>query len=275
MTKNTQVETAQKSQATNKIQPENVQKDLAKIDEIRKNKSKVPTGKVTLLKETEARKKAREEQYRAFRINSLKRRCKRMGYDEKQTEEFVKKLIEQMEKPNTYTILVMLNPKSGPMMKEALKKENIHYKYHGDTYFSFEGDKKLLDKLREITPPDGKLHIYAKKAESVLPKANKEIIKKPSNNTAEKKTAAKVVKKVFRGNKGIKHRQIGRVSLADIRRASRYVKKNLKKGEKIDIKNVFKVAEERIKGGAATVQLNDKKSSTGSKKASTNVKKAA
>lgn len=276
MKNNTKVETAQKSQATNKIQPENVQKDLARIDEIRKNKSKVPTGKVTLLKETEARKKAREEQYRNFRINALRRRCERYGFDEKKTEEFVKKLIEQMEKPNTYTILVMLNPKSGPMMKEALKKENINYKYHGDTYFSFEGDKKLLDKLREITPPDGKLHIYAKKMESVIPKEEMEVIKKPSNNTAEKKAAAKVSKKIFRGNKGIKHRQAGRTSLADIRRASRYVKKNLKKGEKIDVKKVFKVVEERAKGGAATtVQLNAKKSSTGSKKASTNLKKAA
>ena len=49
MNNNTKVETAQKSQAANK------------------KTSKVPTGKVTLMKETEARKKAREEQYRSFR----------------------------------------------------------------------------------------------------------------------------------------------------------------------------------------------------------------
>ena len=256
MKNNTQVETAQKSQATNKIQPENVQKDLARIDEIRKNKSKVPTGKVTLLKETEARKKAREEQYRTFRINSLKRRCKRMGYDEKQTEEFVKKLIEQMEKPNIYTILVMINPKSGPMMNEALKKENINYKYHGDTYFSFEGDKKLLDKLREIAPPDGKLHIYAKKAESVLPKVNKEVIKKPSNNTAEKKTAAKVA------NKG------------HMPKSKAYFHR-MQKGRYKNLREVFLAHKRSKKHKATTVKLNAKKGSTGSKKASTNIKKAA
>lgn len=249
MKNNTKVETTQKSQATNKIQPENVQKDLAKIDEIRKNKSKVPTGKVTLLKETEARKKAREEQYRTFRINSLKRRCKRMGYDEKQTEEFVKKLIEQMEKPNTYTILVMLNPKDGLMMKEALKKENINYKYHGDTYFSFEGDKKLLDKLREIAPPDGKFHIYAKKAESVLPKVNKEVIKKPSNNTAEAKKNAKAARKEINKKRGLHKKSKGKFCAKQ--------------------KRILSLAKLKKQRKAITIQLKAKKSSTGSEKAST------
>ena len=256
MKNNTKVETAQKSQAIKKIQPENVQKDLAKIDEIRKNKSKVPTGKVTLLKETEARKKAREEQYRTFRINSLKRRCERMGYDEKQTEEFVKKLIEQMEKPNTYTILVVLNPKDGPMMKEALKKENLNYKYHGDTYFSFEGDKKLLDKLREIAPPDTKFHIYAKKMESVLPKANKEVKKKPTNNTVEKRKAAKDARKKENIRKFLNRKKgKGKAATWGSRKIS--------------------LAERKKAHKATTVQLNAKKSFTGSKKASTNLKKAA
>ena len=255
MKTNTQVETAQKSQATNKIQPENVQKDLKRIDEIRKNKSKVPTGKVTLLKETEARKKAREEEYRNFRINSLKRRCERMGYDEKQAEEFVKKLIEQMEKPNTYTILVMMKAKDGAMMKEALAKANIKYKYHGDTYFSFEGDKKLLDKLREIAPPGAKFHIYAKKAESVLPKADKEIIKKPTNNTAEAKKKAKAVRKEINKKRGMHKKGNGKFHAKQ--------------------KRILSLSERKKQRKATTVQLNAKKSSTGSKKASTDVKKAA
>ena len=309
MKKNTQVETAQKSQATNKIQPENVQKDLKRIDEIRKNKSKVPTGKVTLLKETEARKKAREEEYRNFRINSLKRRCKRMGYDEKQTEEFVKKLIEQMEKPNTYTILVMMKAKDGAMMKEALAKANIKYKYHGDTYFSFEGDKKLLDKLREIAPPGAKFHIYAKKAESVLPKADKEVIKKPTNNTAEKKAAAKAIRFKGRGSVRAIHRmQKGRLKdsetgkLKPIRlHGSEKFNKNgkliprrkpsarpnagtnktkVKIGKRAWLKAhttqaILSLAERIKQQKAITVQLKAKKSSTGSKKASTDVKKAA
>ena len=83
MKNNKNVETAQKGQTTTKnTQPENVKNDLKKIQEHRDaKKSKTPTGKVTLLKETEARKKARKEQYDNFRINALKRRCKRMtGY---------------------------------------------------------------------------------------------------------------------------------------------------------------------------------------------------
>lgn len=249
MKNNTKVETTQKSQATNKIQPENVQKDLARIDEIRKNKSKVPTGKVTLLKETEARKKAREEQYRNFRINALRRRCERYGFDEKKTEEFVKKLIEQMEKPNTYTILVMLNPKSEPMMKEALKKENINYKYHGDTYFSFEGDKKLLDKLREIAPPDAKFHIYAKKMESVIDETPPVKKKKPTNNTVEKRKAAKAVRKAENVRKFLNRKKgKGKAIAWGSRKISLAECKKLRK--------------------ATTIQLKAKKSSTGSEKAS-------
>ena len=285
MKKNTQVETAQKSQATNKIQPKNVQKDLAKIREIRDaKKNNTPTGKVTLMKETELRKKLREEQYRNFRISALRRRCKRMNFTEEETEEFVKKLIEQMNAPKDYDIIVMVNQEDSKMFDESMAKEKINYNYKSEPntkkgylgFVNITGNNKILDKIREIAPPGAKIYVHAKKAESVLPKADKDVIKKPTNNTAEKKTAAKVNKKIFRGSKGVKYRQAGRTSLADIRRASRYVKKNLKKGEKIDIKKVFKVVEERAKGGAATTVLfNAKKSSTGSKKASTDVKKAA
>ena len=102
MNNNTKVETAQKSQATNK------------------KTSKVPTGKVTLTKETEARKKAREEQYRNFRINALRRRCKRMKFDDEKTEELVKKLIEQMNAPKEYNIIVMFNSSDYNMVKEAV-----------------------------------------------------------------------------------------------------------------------------------------------------------
>ena len=239
-------------------------------------KNNIPTGKVKDLANATERRKAREEQFRNFRINALKRRCKRYGFDDAKTAEYVAKLEEQMKAPKEYNILIMLNTKDTAMMNESLAKEKIDYKYRGDTYFSLDGDQNILAKLREIAPPTAKIYPYAKKMESVIPKEEREVIKKPSNNTAEKKAAAKVSKKIFRGSKGVKHRQAGRKSLADIRRASRYVKKNLKKGEKIDVKKVLKVVEERKKGGAATtVQLNAKKSSTGSKKASTPIKKAA
>lgn len=260
MNKNTQTETAKKGQAVNN-----------------NKKSKTPTGKVTLMKETEARKKAREEQYRNFRINALRRRCKRMKFDDEKTEELVKKLIEQLNAPKEYNILIMLNPDDGPMMKEALAKANIHYKYHGDTFFSLDGNQDVLAKIREIAPPKAKIYPYAKKMESVISKEDRENVKKPTNNTAKKKSAAKSSKKISGGSYRYARKQKGRtITLSDIRKASRNVKKNLKKGEKIDVKKVFKVVEERRNGGAAiTEQLNAKKGSKSPKKASTNVKKAA
>lgn len=235
MTKNTQVETAQKSQAT--------------------NKNNIPTGKVKTLKSAEERRKAREEQFRNFRINALKRRCARMKYTEEQTEEFVKKLIEQMDAPKEYSILIMLSVKDNPMMKEALTKANITYKYHGDTYFSIDGNQEVLAKIREIAPPSAKIYPYAKKMESVLPKQEKEVIKKPTNNTAEAKKNAKAARKALNIRRGQHNKGHSKFYAKQQRRKTL---SELKKGRK-----------------ATTVQLKAKKSSTGSKKASTNLKKAA
>lgn len=235
MAKNNTVDTAQKGQTT--------------ID-------KTPTGKVKTLKTAEERRKTREEQFRNFRINALKRRCKRMKYTEEQTEEFVKKLIEQMDAPKEYSILIMLSVKDGPMMKEALAKANITYKYHGDTYFSIDGNQDVLAKIREIAPPSAKIHPYAKKMESVLPKQEKEVIKKPSNNTAEKKAAAKTVSK-------------GHMS-----KSTRHFHR-MQKGRYKNLRQVFLAHKRSKKHKAITVKLKAKKSSTGLKKASTNVKKAA
>lgn len=237
MNNNTKVETAQKSQAANK------------------KTSKVPTGKVTLMKETEARKKAREEQYRNFRINALRRRCKRMKFDDEKTEELVKKLIEQLDAPKEYNILILLNPDDGPMMKEALAKANIHYKYHGDTFFSIDGNQDVLAKIREIAPPKAKIYPYAKKMESVIPKEDREKVKKPTNNTATAKTAAKQKKKELNLHRCKHKKGKGKAVAKQQRKISLSERKKLRK--------------------ATTVQLNTKKGSTGSKKASTNVKKAA
>lgn len=237
MTKNTQVETAQKSQATNKIN--------------------TPTGKVKTLKSAEERRKTREEQFRNFRINALKRRCARMKYTEEQTEEFVKKLIEQMNAPKEYSILIMLSVKDGSMMKEALAKAKINYKYHGDTYFSIDGNQEVLAKIREIAPPSAKIYPYAKKMESVLPKQEKEVIKKPTNNTAKKKAVANPKRPM---HKAIK--------------STRYMHR-MQKGRYKNLREVFLAHKHSKKHKTTTVRLNAKKSSTGSKKASTNLKKAA
>lgn len=253
MKNNTQVETAQKSQATNKIQPENVQKDL-------KNKSKVPTGKVTLIKETEARKKAREEQYRNFRINALTRRAKRMGYTDDQIKELIEKLKKQMDAPKQYTILVMLwhtrTLKKGEkqpvsLFEEAMKKENIHYNYRGDAYFSFTGGKDILDKLRAIAPPEAKIHIYALKEEPILKGVKPEGAKKPTNNTTAVKAESKKAAKIINLKRGTHKKHAGKA-----------VAKMKKRKTLIERKKSLK---------AKITQLSTKNASTGSK----TLKKAA
>lgn len=239
MNNNTKVETAQKSQATNK------------------KTSKVPTGKVTLMKETEARKKAREEQYRSFRINALRRRCKRMNFDDEKTEELVKKLIEQMNAPKEYNIIIMFSNSDYNMLKEAVENAKIKYNVlvSGNTkarvslaYMSLEGNQDVLAKLREIAPPSAKIYPYAKKMESVLPKAEPKK-KKPSNNSKEKAAAVKAARK----EKNIRiHRN----------------KKTGKVTKRVVLKTLSAVKKRKP---SVVVHLNTKKASEGSKTA----KKAA
>ena len=257
MTKNTHVETAQKGQATNKnTQPEKVVTALKNIDDIRKNKSKVPTGKVTLLKESETRKKTREEQYRNFRINALKRRCKRMGFDDEKTAQYVEALKKQLDAPKEYSILVMFSSKDSAMMKEALTNAGINYKYRGDTYYSIDGDQNVLAKIREIAPPGAKIHPYAKKMESVLKDVERPPQeKKPTKNTAAVKAAVKQKKKELNLHRCKHKKGKGKVFAKQQRKISLSERKKLRK--------------------ATVVQLNTKKSSTASKKASTPIKKAA
>jgi len=284
---NNTVDTAQKGQAT--------------------KKDKTPVGKVTLMKETEARRKAREESYRNFRISALRRRCKRMGFDKEKTEELVKKLIEQMNAPKEYSILIMLAPADGAIMKEALAKANIKYKYHGDTYFSIDGDQAVLAKIREIAPGSAKIHPHAKKMESVIPKDIGEKKKTPTNNTAEKKAVAKAAKFKGRGSVRAIHRmQTGRLKnageLKPIRtHSSEKFNKNgkllsrrkpsprpnagtnktkVKIGKRAWIKAnntqaVLSLAERIAKQKAITIQMKGKKASVDKKTTSTAMKQAA
>ena len=231
MNKNTQVETAKNGQATNK------------------NTSNVPTGKAKSIKDAEARKKAREEQFRNFRINALRRRCARMKFTEEKTEELVKKLIEQLNAPKEYSILVMLDAKDGAMMKEALAKAKIQYKYHGDTYFSIDGNQDILAKIREIAPPKAKIYPYAKKMEPIISK--EEVPKKPKN-------------------KNVPHsRPKGKNVLKKRCNVACMIKINRKKF-KTQVKSLRdKWAAEKVakKKGGTTVQLNSKKGSESLKKA--------
>ena len=257
MKKNNTVETAQKGQATTKnTQPENVKNDLKKIQENREaKKSKVPTGKVILLKETEARKKARKEQYETFRINALKRRCKRMNIPEEDVEKYVKKLKEQLNSPHSYHILIMFDKKDYDMVKQALKNESLECNVMANTYIMIDGDSEVLDTLRGIMPPSAKIHPYAKKPDPILPAQKQEDKKKPTNNTAERKTAAKKARKEL-NLKRAKHKK---------GKGKSYAKRQRK----------ISLAERKKLRKATTVQLGSKKGSTGKEKASTTTKKAA
>ena len=231
MNKNTQVETTKNGQATNK------------------NTSNVPTGKIKSIKDAEARKKAREEQFRNFRINALRRRCARMKFTEEKTEELVKKLIEQLNAPKEYSILVMLDVKDGAMMKEALAKAKIHYKYHGDTYFSIDGNQDILAKIREIAPPKAKIYPYAKKMEPIISK--EEVPKKPKNkNVPHSHPKGKNVLKK-------------RYNIAGMSKKNRKIFKAQVKS----LRDKWATEKAAKKKGGTTVQLNSKKSSEGLKKA--------
>lgn len=186
MKDNNTVDTAQKGQTANKIQSEKVQNA---------KKDKTPTGKVTVISEKESKRKAREEQYRNFRINALKRRASRMGLSEEEIEKAVKKLIEQMDAPKEYNILIMVVKPEIKMLKEALAKEGIKYAFCGDDFVSVNGTQNVLAKIREIAPTSAKIYPHAKKMESVLPKKEYIKTKKPSNNSKEKAAAAKVARK--------------------------------------------------------------------------------
>lgn len=205
--KNTKtVDTAKKGQTTNKnTQPENVKNDLKKIQEHREaKKSKTPTGKVTLLKETEARKKARKEQYDNFRINALKRRCKRMNISEEDTKKYIEKLKEQLNSPNSYRVLVMFNKNDAAMIKQSLANESLEYKMMGNGYFYIDCDTEALGTLRGIMPDSAKIHPYVLKHKPILQKEDKPPVngKKPHIKAERKAAAAKA--KIARKEKNIR-----------------------------------------------------------------------
>jgi hypothetical protein len=277
MNKNTQTETAKKGQAVNN-----------------NKKSKTPTGKIVLMKETEARKKAREESYRTFRINALRRRCKRMKLDDEKTEELVKKLIEQMDAPKEYSILVMLdgckgkkipNPdgegelfkSAGEQFNESLTKANIKYKYRGDTYFSLDGNQDVLAKIREIAPDGAKIYPYAKKMESVLPKGKECKSEYVAKNTDKSSTAK--YRRLARKADKLRKKQLDGMAHNDQELHAK-LQKQRRMSSRRKVKTALKKLHIKLSGykkkrSSIVVKLPAKNTSTGSKKASTNVKKAA
>lgn len=264
MTKNiSKVETTNNGQATNAIN-EN-------------NKSKVPTGKVITKKDREERRKAREEQYKAFRVGALKRRAKRIGLTEEQTEEKIKALLTQLDTPNNYSVLIMFNPNDAKLLYAALDKEGIvtkmrctpNTKEKQDIFCWIDADQETLATIREIAPPGAKIHPYVKKKPPVLEAATPKKEKKPSNNNKSVAAAAKKARKEANKANG------KRLSKFNKRHNMAAWSKEKRKEFKANIKALKTSLKAKKKASGTIVPMKRKNGSTGSKKASTELKQAA
>lgn len=266
-------------------------------------KDKTPTGKVKTLKDKEALKKEREEQYKNFRIGALKRRAKRMGLSEEQTKVKIEELIKQIDTPNQYLVLVMFDAKDKDMNTQALKNEGIVWKMQGPTHFYIEADQDTLGTIRGIMTPGSKIHPYVKKKPPILPvqeppkksgyiaknndksKTRKgirnaqraEIVAATYDVFRELKKKAEAEGKEFTLSKShltSKYNSICRTMKSDTSLASAIQNKvRCKKHRKQE--KAQKLFEKRCRKRTCKIaHLNAKKRSTGSKKAST-MKKAA
>ena len=222
---------------------------LVKID-------KTPTGKVKTIKDKETIRKEREEQYKNFRVHALERRAKRMGLSEEQTKVKVQELMNQLDTPNSYTVLILFNPNDLGLIKEAMKNEGLVWKMISNSHLFMEADQETLKTIREIMPPSAKIHPYVKKKPAILPATDIKSEKKP-------KKGGKPHSRLNGKKETRKRYNVARLNKKD--------KANFKKHVK-SLKDRWKANKKKT---GTTVQLNSKKSSTAPKKASTNLKKAA
>lgn len=270
-------------------------------------KTNVPTGKV---KSIEDRRKAREESYKEFRVNALKRRAKRLGLTEEQTNEKIELLMKQMQESATYNMIVTYHISDKDMLIQALKKEDIVWKMMADpnrrshdAYCIIEGDKDVLDYLRGLNIPTMKIHPYVKRKPPIL-----EVPIKKSDGYVAKNNDKSNTPKGIRNNekasivdavidhlksleengviKRITKNMLKRTYVAmhnDHKLAAKLQKdvrtkqdRKLKKQEMLLKKKLEKrrMAANKAKGGT-TVHLEPKKASTSPKKASTSLKQAA
>lgn len=239
-------------------------------------KDKTPTGKVKTLKDKDALKKQREEDYINFRVNALKRRAKRMGLTEEQTKVKVEELLKQIKEPNNYMILIMFNPDNTAMLNEMLKNEGLAYAIQGRGYMWIEGEQDVLDIVRGFDIPGAKIHPYVKKKPPIIPlhdfeksdgktriNANGKRVSMKKRTKAEKKALAKAAKKARKDANNIKKR-LGKEYMKFRKRCNIAA---LPKAEKARLK-----AERKAAG--KVVHMKAKKASVSPKKAST-MKKAA
>ena len=248
---------------------------LTKID-------KTPTGKVKTMKDKEAIKAAREEQYKTFRINALKRRAKRLGLNEEQTKVKVEELIKQLNSSNDYDILIMFDAGDFNMVKQALMNDDIAWKLLVSTYGFLIGDDELLADLRKILPPSAKIYPHVKRKPPILPVHQHSVRSTKKRTKAEKKATASAAKKARKAAKNIKGRNTNPTKKEEQKKFQKFLKRanvaGMSKEKRKDfygkvgsIKKAWSV--QKAKGGT-TVHLKPKNGSTASKKAST-MKQAA
>ena len=236
-------------------------------------KDKTPTGKVKTMKDKEELQKAREEQYKNFRINALTRRAKRMGLTEEQIAVKIEELKKQMASSNDYDILIMFNPNDYNMVKQALLNDDIAWKMLVSSYGFLIGDAELLADLRKILPPSAKIYPYVKRKPPILPSQQPSGRGKKTRTKAEKKSLAAAAKKKRKAAKHLKSKEAVRQQA--ILKHKEESNKKSRKAQKARL--LFeKRAKKALKAGKGTViPIKQKKSSVASKKASTSLKQAA
>lgn len=239
---------------------------LTKID-------KTPTGKVKTMKKKEELQKAREEQYKNFRINALKRRAKRMGLTDEQIAVKVKELEKQMASTNDYNILIMFNPNDFNLVKQALLNDSIAWKMLVSSYGFIEGDDELLADLRKLLPPSAKIYPHVKRKPPILPSQQPSGRGKKTRTKAEKKSLAAAAKKARKAAKHLKTKEARRQqAIAKHKEEKNKASRKAAKAKMLFDKRCQKA--QKAKGGT-TIQMKAKKPSASPKKASTSLKQAA
>ena len=240
-------------------------------------KDKTPTGKVKTMKDKEELQKAREEQYKNFRVNALKRRAKRMGLSEEQTQVKIKELISQIESPNQYNVLIWYNPDDFDMMKQALLNEDLVVDMMTTTYLFITADSDTLATLRSIAPPSAKIYPYVKRKPPILPSPAPSGRGKKTRTKAEKKNLAAAAKKARKAAKNLKTKEARRQqAIMKHKEECNKVARKAKKAKMLFDKRCKKSSKKADKKqGGTTVSLVNKKPSESLKKASRSVKQAA
>lgn len=240
-------------------------------------KDKTSTGKVKTMKDKEELRKTREEQYKNFRVNALKRRAKRIGLSDEQIEVKIKELISQIESPNQYSVLIWYNPDDFDMMKQAILKEDLVVDMMTSTYLFITADADTLATLRSIAPPSAKIFPYVKRKPPILPSPAPSGRGKKTRTKAEKKNLAAAAKKERKEKKRIhRNKKTGEIeNRTQSPRKNRHSNPVIKGKKAAKIRKQNTLTERKLARKATTIQITCKERSTASKKASTSLKQAA